>query len=232
MIVRKEKTCNFTVIPNELLYDQKLSMMAKGVLCYLLSKPDHWKVQPSDIQANCGIGRQKVYSLIRELIEAGYVSRKLVRTKDGEFKTEYVVSDSPVPESGTCAGNQHRTSAEIWHSSKDSVATITTLEAKEASKEQSSGKKNISQEPLNPKQVLFRELFPKAVSYSGISAEKLRPLFGKWLKMCSDDSTLLAEVIRAALDYQPGEFVSFVHKSLEHRTKKKTKHQAWMDVWK
>ena len=66
---------NFTTIHNKLINDSKISLKAKGIMLYMLSKPENWKYIPKEIAKNSKDGLDSVYSGIKELIEAGYVSR-------------------------------------------------------------------------------------------------------------------------------------------------------------
>jgi len=77
--------------------DTRLSIEARGVLWYLLSKPRDWKVIIKDLQKQCGIGRNKVYRILNELRVAGYIIRDdQYKTADGQFsKSAYHVYDTP-----------------------------------------------------------------------------------------------------------------------------------------
>ncbi len=77
--------------------DRSLSWEARGVLAYLLSKPDDWKVQVPDLQQLCG--REKVKSILRELVDKGYLTRKQVQNEDGSGQfsgSVYLVYETPV----------------------------------------------------------------------------------------------------------------------------------------
>ena len=41
-IIRKKHTAHYTVIPNHVWDDDRLKLDAKGMLGYLLSRPDNW----------------------------------------------------------------------------------------------------------------------------------------------------------------------------------------------
>lgn len=66
---------NFTVVTNQLINDQTLSWAAKGVLCYLLSKPTDWQFFISDIVKHAACTEYQVQKLIKELETAGYIKR-------------------------------------------------------------------------------------------------------------------------------------------------------------
>lgn len=71
-IFRVKKTNQFTVIPNSLFNDTRLSLKAIGLHSSILAKPDNWTVMIDDIVRSHKDGRDSVYSAIKELIGAGY----------------------------------------------------------------------------------------------------------------------------------------------------------------
>ena len=110
LINKKE---NYTTIQNELINDKSISLKAKGILLYMLSKPYDWKYNPKEIAANSKDGLDSVYSGLKELIEAGYVSRK--RYADGrvdyyvfEDKSENDIEDFSLKEENPNRENPNR----------------------------------------------------------------------------------------------------------------------------
>ena len=80
----RDSTDPFARVPKSALDDPLLSMKAKGVLAYLLSKPPHWKVNVTDICSHCTDGERAIRSGIMELREVGYA--KLERQCDEKQK--------------------------------------------------------------------------------------------------------------------------------------------------
>lgn len=76
--------------------DRNLSFEARGVLAYLLSKPDDWEIRVSDLKQQCG--KTKVYRIIDELKTAGYLEdRERIQKPDGTFAyTPYILHERPV----------------------------------------------------------------------------------------------------------------------------------------
>ena len=78
--------------------DRKVSWAARGIMAYLLSRSDNWKLQPKDLQQKCGAG--KVYTLLNELIAAQYIVR--FEARDNKTKRidhyKYVVYEKPLTE--------------------------------------------------------------------------------------------------------------------------------------
>ncbi len=105
-IIRAERKNQFYTLPNATIEDDRLSWEARGMLVYLLSKPDHWKVQIIDLinrtknALGKRSGRDKVYSILKELRMAGYLYMTRLRT-GGEFHgVDYEISESPDLEAG------------------------------------------------------------------------------------------------------------------------------------
>lgn len=96
---------NFYLLDKAISEDSRLSWAARGLLVYLLGKPDHWKVSPAHLRAEtCNsakpTGRDGIYGLLDELIKAGYVKREQPRSESGVLgEVTYIVSESPLPAS-------------------------------------------------------------------------------------------------------------------------------------
>jgi hypothetical protein len=85
-IIRVRKHTQFVSINMAVLADLSLSWEAKGLHVYLLSRVDHWQVSVTHLaRSNRHAGRDKIYRMLRELIEHGYAQRILVRTPSGRI---------------------------------------------------------------------------------------------------------------------------------------------------
>lgn len=95
---------NFYLLNKTISEDQRLSWGARGMLVFLLGKPDHWKVSPAHLRGETAssakpTGRDGIYGLLDELINAGYVRREQPRTEAGVLgEVTYLVSESPLPD--------------------------------------------------------------------------------------------------------------------------------------
>lgn len=72
-IGRKRKKNGFTQISNTMLEDTRLSWRAKGLLCYMLSRPDNWKINKTDLYKRATEGRDAMQVALNELKEFGYL---------------------------------------------------------------------------------------------------------------------------------------------------------------
>jgi hypothetical protein len=96
-IIRREHRAHFTIVPNAMFLDKRLSIEAKGVLGFLLSRPHNWQVRLDHVGRTLRIGRKKLQRIFRELISAGYVTREQQRILDDQRfgEMDYVVRDVP-----------------------------------------------------------------------------------------------------------------------------------------
>ncbi len=102
-IRRGVRNARYTAVPNHVFEDDRLSMEARWLLGYLLSKPDNWTVVIGDIIKKGGCGRDKARKMIAELVEFGYAEREQSRA-DGKFgASNLVIFDEPraVADDGT-----------------------------------------------------------------------------------------------------------------------------------
>lgn len=101
-IIRAPRRHRFVIIDQHAIEDSRLSWAARGLLGYLLSRPDDWKVLVNDLRKRGDLGRDGIYKLLRELREAGYVHFIRSRDKQGRIRGgTYMVqeiADPPHPE--------------------------------------------------------------------------------------------------------------------------------------
>jgi hypothetical protein len=84
------------VIDNRILEDERLSFDARGLIAFLLSKPDKWNVNVAHLEGQSSAGRSKVRRILRELADAGYLEYRKARGEGGRFGgTEIVIHESP-----------------------------------------------------------------------------------------------------------------------------------------
>lgn len=94
-IIRVVKKTNFVRISNAAVRDQNLSWEARGVLSYLLSKPDDWCVALPDLIKQGNAGRDKIRKIIKELEAMGYIRRQRLRHDNGQFYWRSEVYECP-----------------------------------------------------------------------------------------------------------------------------------------
>lgn len=80
----KKFKLSFTQVPNTVLNDKRLSLKAKGLYAYLFSKPDDWVFHIGIMEKELKESRGQIYSIIKELIQFGYIIRKQIN-ENGKF---------------------------------------------------------------------------------------------------------------------------------------------------
>lgn len=92
----------FTLVPNAALEDRRLSIEARGALCWMSSRPRGWRLAVGDAQEALGCGRDRWQRICRELRSVGALERRAMRASSGQvLGWLYVVSWAPwtAPES-------------------------------------------------------------------------------------------------------------------------------------
>lgn len=94
----KKRPSNFVMMDKTFLEDDRLSYKAKGLLAYLLSKPDDWKVIVGNLVNSSKDGKASVYAGLKELKECGYYEKVPVRNEQGTriIRWESTVYEVPI----------------------------------------------------------------------------------------------------------------------------------------
>lgn len=102
MIVRAPRPrANFYVLDKRISEDRRLSWAARGMLVFLLGKPDNWTVSASALVSETSdctrpSGRDAVYATLKELIDTGYMVRVPLRAENGTHGgVQYIVGETP-----------------------------------------------------------------------------------------------------------------------------------------
>jgi hypothetical protein len=101
-IVRAARRKRFVIIDQRAIEDTRLSWAARGLLGYLLSRPDDWKVLVNDLRKRGDLGRDGIYRLLRELRDVGYMRFERKRDQHGRIRggTYFVqeIATAPQPD--------------------------------------------------------------------------------------------------------------------------------------
>ena len=94
--VVKDKNNPYLIMNKTCINDPRLSLKAKGLLVYLLSKPDNWYVNTKDISRHSSNGIKSVWSAINELVHFGYMYKHQFRSDNGRYGNyNYIVFEDP-----------------------------------------------------------------------------------------------------------------------------------------
>src|SRR6187399_98942 len=82
------------------LQDNRLSLEARGLLGYLLSKPDDWEVRFTDLLTHAGPNckEDRLRRILKELEGFGYIQRTRKNVAHGKFEWVTTVFETPQTE--------------------------------------------------------------------------------------------------------------------------------------
>ncbi len=92
---RVNKNKNYTTIYNGFLQDKTISLKAKGLLAFILSLPEEWDLSVKGLEKCTKEGKEAVGTAINELIEYGYIKRKLIHENGKLRGYNYEVFEEP-----------------------------------------------------------------------------------------------------------------------------------------
>lgn len=95
-IYRSKKERDFFVLDNAVLRDPNLSLKAKGLLAFCLSRPNDWCFSVKGLSRFSADGPDAVRSAVQELEKTGYIVRRRKREKGKYREMEYDIFEKPV----------------------------------------------------------------------------------------------------------------------------------------
>ena len=92
----KDRDNPFVMIDKNVFENPDLSWKAKGLMGYLLSRPDDWTVRMGDLVKRSPDGMASVRTTVNELIDHGYMTRERIQTDHGWFQWTIEVYETPI----------------------------------------------------------------------------------------------------------------------------------------
>lgn len=96
-IIRQKRKDRFSIIDNRIIENKKISFKARGLLIYMLAKPDDWKFYPDELAKHSDKdGVKAINTALQEIESVGYLVRKRKRDNKGHFKgIDYLLYETP-----------------------------------------------------------------------------------------------------------------------------------------
>ncbi len=95
--VQKNKKHPYLIMNKTGLDDKRLSIKSKGLLAFLLSKPDNWYITVKNLANSSSDSAYLISLAIKELVKFGYISKHRVRSSSGRYSFyDYIVYEKPV----------------------------------------------------------------------------------------------------------------------------------------
>jgi hypothetical protein len=100
MIFRIKHDHNYTTLSNKMLDDNRLSFKARGLLSFMLTKPNDWQFHRNELKDHSDMdGNSSIGSAIKELIKTGYLTCHQKKDDEGRWaESEWEVRESPAYE--------------------------------------------------------------------------------------------------------------------------------------
>ena len=112
-IFRRTREDKYTIIPNALIKDTRLSWEARGLLIYLLSRPKDWTVRKTDLERQSQANDFVVSRILDELETHRYIFREKIQNDKGQFEWITYVFDETIPHFPTDGEPPHIVSIDI-----------------------------------------------------------------------------------------------------------------------
>lgn len=93
----KSYKANFTTVPNNIINDKSISLKAKGVYLFLISKPDNWHFSVDRISSQNSDGLASVKSALKELEDKRFLKRIQINKRGFFGENDYIIFDEPYP---------------------------------------------------------------------------------------------------------------------------------------
>lgn len=93
-VVRTRHDKSFVIIPNQIAQNRRLTFAARGLLTYLLSLPDGYRLSVRSLAETFVEGDAAINRMKKELIAHGYVTQRRLNV-NGRWQWEMAVYDTP-----------------------------------------------------------------------------------------------------------------------------------------
>jgi hypothetical protein len=133
----KNKTENFTIMVNEVLKRNDLSLRAKGLYAYLMTLPDDWKILKSEVYTHFTDGKTSVDTAFKELESRGYILKSRVTDSNNRFTGwRFVILESlePISAFPTIGKSENREARQSGNQQLLSTENITNDKKKQRTK--------------------------------------------------------------------------------------------------
>lgn len=108
MVIRVNKSNDYTIMSNHHFRNKNLTLRAKGLLSQMLSLPDDWDYSVDGLVAINKEGKETIQGALKELEQEGYLVRTRVQNEKGQFEYIYDVYETPTDQLINQLNNQEK----------------------------------------------------------------------------------------------------------------------------
>jgi len=132
-IIRVLKNKDYFAASNEPFNDKRLSWEARGVMGYLLSKPDDWELSFTDLVNQSSAGPHRIRKILKELKTWGYLVRdkKPDKSNKGKFQWISYIYENPTISRFSIDGEATIYQSTICGKPRDLISTDSIKDIKE-----------------------------------------------------------------------------------------------------
>jgi len=94
-VLSKSFQINFTQVPNQIINDERVSLKAKGLYLYFVSKPDNWQFSLNGMTSQLKESKDTIISIINELCKFGYMDKIKKRNGSRQGLNDYILHLEP-----------------------------------------------------------------------------------------------------------------------------------------
>lgn len=94
-ILRKQKVREYTTVDNYIINDKNLSLKGKGLILYMLSKPDDWKFSYKSFTKDLPEGEKSIRSALNELKTLKYLKMERFKDENNRYEWVYTIFEKP-----------------------------------------------------------------------------------------------------------------------------------------
>lgn len=202
-IKRKRAGDNFTILSNDFLRDEKLSLKAKGLLAYILSLPDDWKIYFEEVEKHHSDGVRGVRSAWKNLEEQGYARTVKVKEKGRIKEWAKEVADFKFPDSGFV--DVENVDVEILHVENSSLLNTNKQSTdKPKTKPTKDNTTNKSDElDLEKRFEILWKLYPRKAG----NKQKAKAAYKKAVKSGVEDATIKQGILNLIAEKRESRFI-------------------------
>lgn len=95
-IYRSKHTDKSTKLDNGFIHDSTISDRARGLLAYMLSRPDDWKFTEKELVQSGPDGATAIRTALKELTARGYLRRSRYRVNGHFGGVQWDIFESPM----------------------------------------------------------------------------------------------------------------------------------------
>ena len=234
-IIKSSLKDNYSVMPNDLINNDRLDADSLAVLVYLLSKPSNWIVKPTNIQNRFQYGKEKTYKIIKVLMDERYIYRQVHRVENKYDGYTYYVYDSPFPD--------FQETEKQYTEKQETENQYTTKEREVLSKEKIQMAEQGKPVPQNEWQ-WYKNWLTEYTSFKeagDIIGQLLSMSFKAGYKDRADKEKLVLSILRKGAENKPeGNVRAYLFKIFDNQTKElsalnidreQTKWETYAGMW-